>query len=121
MRLRFLALSIALIAASAVAQDTQSPGLDWRTALYAKQMLELGVNAHSDQDRWEYMRIKGYVQGIGDLMGASGVACYPQGAMTVQYSEVLLKFLHDHPERLHEPTVRLELIALTEAFPCQAK
>lgn len=46
--------------------------------------------------------------------------CSPQEASGGQLTRVLVKWLHDHPERLHEPMTNLTLDALRDAFPCPA-
>jgi hypothetical protein len=47
--------------------------------------------------------------------------CLPDEATNSQVVQVVLKFLNDHPERLHEPANTLILEALHNAFPCKAK
>lgn len=44
--------------------------------------------------------------------------CTPDSAPTSQYRQVVLKFLGEHPARLHEPAVKLVAAALRDAFPC---
>ena len=47
--------------------------------------------------------------------------CFPDGAGSPgQLTHVVVKWLRDHPERLHEPKTILTLDALGDAFPCQA-
>jgi hypothetical protein len=48
-------------------------------------------------------------------------SCVPKEVEMKQTVQVVLKFLDDHPERLHEPAVILVLEALHNAFPCSAK
>lgn len=47
------------------------------------------------------------------------VACIPYDASPLQLGRVLLKWLRDHPERLHEPPIILVLDSLKAAFPCK--
>jgi len=97
----------------------QTPPPDSEKSGFAfKRLLDLGSAASNSADRYEVMRATGYVDGIGDLLGAMGVVCYPEGVYLGQVREVVKKFLADHPERLHEPMPRLTLKALTDAFPC---
>jgi hypothetical protein len=44
--------------------------------------------------------------------------CRPEGVSTEQVRLVTLKFLNDHPERLHESAYFLVADALKGAFPC---
>ena len=45
--------------------------------------------------------------------------CIPDGVQREQMKKVLLKYLRDHPEKLHEPSAYLTLAAMQEAFPCR--
>jgi Rap1a immunity proteins len=47
------------------------------------------------------------------------VACLPDNATLLQLARVLVKWLREHPERLHEPKSVLTTAALRDAFPCQ--
>jgi hypothetical protein len=47
--------------------------------------------------------------------------CFPDGSTIGQYARVLVKFLKDHPERLHEDESVLVLAGLGQAFPCESK
>lgn len=47
-------------------------------------------------------------------------ACIPDAVPILQMGRVLVKWLRDHPERLHEPKNGLVRDALKEAFPCPA-
>ena len=46
-------------------------------------------------------------------------ACIPDKVPVLQLARVLVKWLREHPERLHESKVLLTLAALKEAFPCE--
>ena len=46
------------------------------------------------------------------------VACIPEKAPLLQIARVLVKWLREHPERLHEPKSILTMAALSEVFPC---
>jgi hypothetical protein len=45
-------------------------------------------------------------------------ACIPERAPVSQLARVLVKWLREHPERLHEPRYILTKDAFKEAFPC---
>ncbi|MDT8281728.1 MAG: Rap1a/Tai family immunity protein [Gammaproteobacteria bacterium] len=49
------------------------------------------------------------------------VYCVPVEVSTVQATRVVVKYLKDHPEDLHQRDTRLIVTALTEAFPCKGK
>ena len=46
-------------------------------------------------------------------------ACIPEGVSILQLARVLVKWLKDHPARLHEPRAILVGDAFKDAFPCQ--
>lgn len=47
-------------------------------------------------------------------------ACIPDKASVLQLARVLVKWLREHPERLHESKGILLVAALKDAFPCAA-
>lgn len=87
----------------------------------------------------------GYVSGVADSLALHGLGewaerqatrhpelvappekrrpifCSPDGGSYGQYVKVVLKFLRDHPERLHEDRRNLVEEALQDAFPCPVK
>lgn len=44
--------------------------------------------------------------------------CLPTGGSMGQIVQVFVKYLDDHPERLHEPASLLLVESLAKAFPC---
>jgi hypothetical protein len=48
------------------------------------------------------------------------IACLPDKAPTAELARVLVKWLRDHPERLHELKMSLTIDAFNAAFPCPA-
>jgi len=46
--------------------------------------------------------------------------CIPDGVSPAQLARIVVKWLQEHPERLHEQKSVLTLKAFTDAFPCQA-
>jgi hypothetical protein len=45
--------------------------------------------------------------------------CFPHGVTPDQAARVVVKWLGDHPARLHEDAVKLVVDALKENFPCR--
>jgi hypothetical protein len=70
-------------------------------------------NASEQQDA-EYCL--GYINGFVD---ADDRHCSPDGVTMQQYIRVVVKFLNDHPEKLHLGRAHLVGEALGNAFPCQ--
>lgn len=52
---------------------------------------------------------------------ASMFFCVPPESKTGQWMRVVVKYLQEHPERLHEEDIALASLALTSAFPCLPK
>ena len=46
--------------------------------------------------------------------------CFPEHSTIGQDARVLVKWLNDHPERLHEDGGWLTLAAFLDAYPCQS-
>ncbi len=61
----------------------------------------------------------GYILGVDDASGRPH--CRPEGTTLVQNVRVVVKWLKDHPERLHERADTLILQALKTGFPCRHK
>jgi hypothetical protein len=56
-----------------------------------------------------------------DASARPPIFCSPAGGTYGQYVKVVLKFLRDHPERLHEHRRNLVEDALQNAFPCPVR
>jgi Rap1a immunity proteins len=46
-------------------------------------------------------------------------ACPPPNASTEQVTRIVVKYLHDNPERLHMPASVLVTDAIRSSFPCK--
>ena len=60
---------------------------------------------------------------VGALVGMAFAAagreiCRPSGASPQQMAKVVVRFMEQHPERLHESFLALAATALFSAFPC---
>lgn len=94
-----------------------------------------GLQAAARGDDVNGAHCLGYVQGVIDdhfiwqMYETSSSAaldptkhfCLPDGVTPNQTVRVILKWLEDHPARLHERAVELALAALRENFPCKQK
>ena len=47
--------------------------------------------------------------------------CAPDGVISGQAARIVIKYLRDHPEELHQPDYALTIAALHAAFPCPNK
>jgi hypothetical protein len=70
----------------------------------------------------------GYLLGLNDAMNFNNakleapqrIYCVPPESVTSwQIQLVVIKYLEDHPEKLHEEAVVGVMDALTKAFPCE--
>jgi hypothetical protein len=63
-----------------------------------------------------------YLSGVADAIAAEGqahaAACIPIAVTGTQLREVLIKYLHDHPEQLQLKAGLLTTRAFAEAFAC---
>jgi len=92
--------------------------------------LKLGLEANLDSslsdEAFDEAIVKktfsvGYVSGVADALHYTSFICEPDGVSPQQEADVVLKFLKDHPERLHHHQVSLVTVALLAAFPCAPK
>jgi hypothetical protein len=82
---------------------------------------------------WCIGYLTGYVEGFDAMAMATGKTYadylkmknadirFPEGNTLGQNARVLVKFLNDHPERLHEDEGLLVFAAFMNAFPCESK
>ena len=47
--------------------------------------------------------------------------CQPKDITSAQAARIVVKYLRDHPEELHQPGSILAYVALSKAFPCAKK
>ena len=71
----------------------------------------------------------GYMQGIRDTTAlyqgknlSPLLVCFPEaGISNGQATRIVVKYLKNHPEKLHLPAISLAFSAFIEAFPCPKK
>jgi uncharacterized membrane protein len=119
----FLSLLVILTAVLCVAQENY-------TYLNGNRLLDK-CDAESSLDRGFCMgyvaaAMDGQVTLAGSLQAASEhhapirMYCLPKGGIEVgQAVRVTVKWLHDHPDKLHIPGDVLVIMALTDGFPCK--
>jgi Rap1a immunity proteins len=47
--------------------------------------------------------------------------CPPKGVTNRQVIDIAVKYMNDHPEKLHQPAAQILYDAVSDAFPCPAK
>jgi len=68
------------------------------------------------------MDLNRFYQNLYDQIEYKGILlfCIPEsGIDNSQAARIVIKYLNEHPERLHEHTMRLVFTAFVEAFPCK--
>ena len=64
----------------------------------------------------------GYVQGVLDTYAGfhkeSQLFCMPNGVTTYQVMRILIKYLNENPEMLHDDAMFLILSGLRNVYPC---
>jgi len=110
-----------LAAAWATGQQRQDVNADNGTSLLRD--CQSAVRALEETDvltTAESAYCAGYVQGVTETLSFFGKTCFPRDVVGAsQAARIVVKFLSDHPARLHEPQFRLVKEAMTEAFPCK--
>ena len=93
-----------------------------------KALLAVLENRHRDTDgSFDSGWCLGFIHGNGATLDfAQGYYgkndspyCIPDGVTNGQVAHVIVKYLEDHPERLHESDIGLVFHALRAAFPCK--
>lgn len=70
---------------------------------------------------------KGYCTGVVDAIGSLGSPssivpiCRPEKSTTRQAVLIVLKYMNDNPNQLHEAFIQIVGWALSEAWPCPKK
>lgn len=107
-RLLLLVLVLPLFAQDA--PDGVFDAYDLKRALLA----DVRRSTHNSvMDSWSM----GYIQGIADALDNDGF-CLPRNYAAGELKEVVVKYLNDHPEKLHESRGVVVGVALHNAFPC---
>ena len=102
-----LALLGATSSAMAATNSATSSGAGCRTA-----------NERSVIDKVDAGFCSGIVEGTMWSLQIAKLVCLPNGMTLGQGLKVLVKYMDDHPEELHEKTAELAARAFVKAWPC---
>ena len=91
---------------------------DWSTSELLKIGWCLGW-VQATVEHFQLMQTFMTKEGSATNQGLLGI-CIPFNVPNAQVMRVSVKWLRDHPERLHENLAVLSVEILTSAFPCQA-
>jgi len=66
--------------------------------------------------------LEGITEGAKDINGAEivGGTCIPKSSTVPQWVSIVIKWLREHPEKLHKPATSIVIMAIKEAFPCKS-
>ena len=80
--------------------------------------LNAGVCVGLVRDIMDTMTLWQSVDHGGPVDNTAMHGCIPDSIKTIHGARIVVKYLNDHPERLHVPDTRLVLMAMVDAFPC---
>jgi hypothetical protein len=77
----------------------------------------------SDTGSWKQGFCRGYIMGIADgiQLLSTTTTCPPEHMTAGQFYRIVVKYIHDHPERTDKLTVILASEAWTASFACPVK
>jgi Rap1a immunity proteins len=61
----------------------------------------------------------GYVAGVMDAIANYDLICVPPHVNLEQVQDIVVKYLHEHPESRHYSAASETTLALQQAFPCK--
>ena len=125
MAIRLIVLGIALSLASSSAE---AQGSVWlfitgnSLATYCRDFLLVRRNAAAsdDQQLQRYAACLSYVAGVSDALTVEGIRhfCLPFRSDSGDITEVVAKYLEQHPDELHMSAYTLVVQSLASAYPC---
>jgi hypothetical protein len=125
MRFRFIVLVTIILLPS---HNVKAQGSVWlfitgnSLATYCRDFLVVRRNAAAsdDQQLQRYAACLGYVAGASDALTVEGIRhyCLPFRSDAGEITEVVAKYLDQHPEELHMPAYTLVVQSLARAYPC---
>lgn len=120
----FFALSLVLFPRLLSAQEATPKGM-------GMELLEECQAAERGTPSVQSAHCLGYLNGIADGLDAwesfnkyhngnlPPPACIPRSATMGELARVVVKFLNDHPNKLHESYRFLAILALADGYPCK--
>lgn len=110
---RTVAVAVALVLVSAPASAETNPSLVSGN--------DVRVFCHSESPRRQGVCF-GFAIAVAEIVANESVAgwraCFPDEVPRGKYDYVMVKYLDDHPEKLHLTATSLAARAYEEAFPC---
>jgi len=122
-----LAIAIGLAFSARTASATEQTGIE---LLKECQSATKDASGMSSLEAMDGAHCLGYISGIEATLGlweyrsnkAKGPlpppACIPDEVTGLELAKVVVKYLNDHPNQLHEDYFTLVLLAFSQAYPC---
>jgi hypothetical protein len=118
-RIVFIALVILLVGTPVSAESRTSDGNE-----FLRHCTEF-VKEYAESELFKAGSCYGFIEGYLETWSISQPTptllshCFPEtGVPNIQIARIIIKYLQDHPERLHYGRAVLLDIALNKAFPC---
>lgn len=130
MKTLFMAIGLLYVAAAAIPCYAENDFKDGNDLLH-NCSIALNIIDKTDKDFDDVEAVKGglclgFMHGITDLNQVykykadnDPLFCFPKDGTNTQAARVVVKYLKDHPEKLHEHMTLLTVLAFKEAFPCK--
>jgi hypothetical protein len=107
--------------------DAGVPGHEWLLKCEAAvNLMDNRIQNPGEEDYGNGFFCLGLMQGINHLnlayqglLGKEALYCVPPNLNNGPTAQIVVKYLKEHPERLHEEGIILVVAALKEAFPCK--
>jgi hypothetical protein len=122
-----IAALIFLLSNQALADDGSNLLAQCNVAVNIMDGKKLTTDAQGSVDAGNSMYCFGLLQGVIRLnklyevsLGKNALFCTPNSIITNgQAARIVVKYLREHPEMLHEPDFAIAINAFIEAFPCK--
>lgn len=72
-------------------------------------------------DQTDKAIITGYIHGTADVLGASGLLCFPKSATIGQAADIVAAWFRSNPDKRHGTGPAVVFVALGDVFPCAKK
>ncbi|MFJ5427691.1 Rap1a/Tai family immunity protein [Pectobacterium actinidiae] len=89
---------------------------------WAESHNRAGLGTATDSDYLNRRQLMGYVAGVFEFGNGTLFCIPPTGSFTVgQVSDVVGKYVMNHPENRSQSALDVSIQALSQAFPCKKK
>lgn len=112
---RWIRLGLMAAATAVLAGQPGPVEADWLRGQQLKAQCEL------DATRSDWTFCQGWAAAVRDPLQMTGAVCAPDDVEYPALSKIVLKYLREHEDALHQNSFVLTARALKEAYPCPEK